>query len=572
MSVQPNLSSSKGRKACPLQEPVDLTRRVRLRRVANLFGFGGSHCWLSSATSRLQSISWAALLFEVLISGAAVRSVSVNDAWLHRSSNGELVEAANLSKLDFIAWEGPFARVLKVEGPSLVLQMGVVISACPLSVLDLSGGCCRQHHPFSLKHPTPFHALPRMFTNWVQRGSCDAPVRHAGETRWFDGWSTLLRVVDDYRTYPEHRELFLCLSARSSSFYHALGQVALRLLPALDYLRRSAHTRILATSSLMTSLLKAFGIPTRRLILWRAGVNEPGKLFFRARRVLIPPPLDELQSRAYRPRWARPLLLYMRDLILGQAARASSDTSRGVQMILVVQRAARWPDGRSKRGRALLNHEAVVGVLRELFVRGDYRQVVTFPPEPRPLIEQARQWNSAGFVLAPHGAGLTNLIFLPRHGTAGVLELRAAGHKGAVYHQLAASAAVRHEECMFHPGDVANGRQLLLDGPDANVILPVPFILHCMKGKYHSTASSTDAESEAIFSTGVWHRVDVLLRKLSSRTSAYTPSTMFASQAMVQCLRLCASGPRCGQRPQAVACIDAALSNNQANISVPGLP
>ena len=116
---------------------------------------------------------------------------------------------------------------------------------------------------------------------------------------------------------------------------------------------------------------------------------------------------------------------------------------------------------------------------------------------------------------------------------------------------------------MFHPGDVANGRQLLLDGPDANVILPVHFILHCMKGKYHSTASSTDAESEAIFSTGVWHRVDVLLRKLSSRTSAYTPSTMFASQAMVQCLRLCASGPRCGQRPQAVACIDAALSNNQ---------
>lgn len=463
-----------------------------------------------------------------------------------------------MSNIRSVAWEPPYDKLLSVSGPSLVLQMGVVITSCPLAVLDLSGGCCRPLHPFSSKRAVPFDAMPDMYKHFVQRGSCDAPVSFARVIHWLDGWSTLLRDIDDVHNYPEHRELFLCLSARSGTFYHALGQVAVRILFALSYLRRSTHTRILATGPIIADVVDALGIPIDRLILWRAGVNEPRKLLFRAQHVLIPPPLDELDTRALRPPWARPLLRRMRDIIIARATNASVSSSMGAN-VLIVQRSSQWADGTPKRGRALLNHEEVVRGLRQLFVG---RRVVTFPPASRPLLEQVRDWNAAAFVIAPHGAGLTNLLFLPLRGTVGVLELRAAGHKGAVYHQLALSAAVRHEECLFNASDVLNSRRLLLEGPDANVALPMPFILRCMQQRYGAGMTQNSPTTVgAVFSPAVFRRMESLLFTLSwqQSSSAEKQRGLFSSQQLLQCLRLCDKGPKCGHRPQAVACIDSAL-------------
>ena len=47
-----------------------------------------------------------------------------------------------------------------------------------------------------------------------------------------------------------------------------------------------------------------------------------------------------------------------------------------------------------------------------------------------PSYSQARAWSRATLAVGPHGAGLSNLIFMPRNGA--LVELRAIGRKGQV--------------------------------------------------------------------------------------------------------------------------------------------
>ena len=171
----------------------------------------------------------------------------------------------------------------------------------------------------------------------------------------------------------------------------------------------------------MPQVLEALGIDSARHVLW----GKRGQQGVRARTLLVPPGADE-----YKPHWNDELVRAMRGVMVERALNHSYEHGAASDIVLV-QRASHR-DGEPIRGRAFVNHDEILASLRHLFAG---RRVRVFPPDSMPLVEQIKVWHRAAWVLAPHGAGLTNSIFLPP-ASVGVLELRAAGRKGAVYHHL----------------------------------------------------------------------------------------------------------------------------------------
>lgn len=73
-----------------------------------------------------------------------------------------------------------------------------------------------------------------------------------------------------------------------------------------------------------------------------------------------------------------------------------------------------------------------------------------FPPEKTSLVVTARLWNRAKLAIAPHGAGLVNMIFLPPKST--VVEIIARGQTGDVYRGMAGSLGHTYVRCEYsHP-------------------------------------------------------------------------------------------------------------------------
>ena len=504
---------------CPPPAPTfDVTLQVISARLLRL----GS----SSACPRT---SWAGILFDAdTIHSEGVRSYSMYDIWVSKSlpSGGTLLPARNLSghltaPSGPIDWTPPLDHLLRIDGPTLVFDRGLVLTKCPLAVIDVSGGCCRKPLPFDARRPAPFAAVQHIHDRWAVPGQCDEPVSFAGKQTWREGWGRLLRRVD---SYPEHDEIFLCLSARSSSYYHALGDTAPRLIYALAHLRAHPDVRIVAASSFTAEVLAALGISPARLLLFSLYDGHPtadSPTAFRARGLLVPPAIDHWSTAHLRPRgWGGGLLRAMRDAIVYSATRTSYAHAHAASDVVLAQRATsrvvRKKSGRRivYPNRALLNHDEIERLLRRLFAP---RRVRIFPPSGMPLLAQARMWRHAAFALSPHGAGLTNLIFMPPPpaSSAGVLELRQAGHSGAVYHTLGGMARVRHEECIYNTSDAEGMDNVSMSlAGDANVRLPPAFLLRCLRDKYTHARGHEPSAGRAVdlFTPTVWARVETLLR------------------------------------------------------------
>lgn len=515
--------------------------------------------------------AWKPLLFAAPDDSVALFSVA--NVWgmpsrLPRAPYARLVDYS--AARDGTLPESPFRSVIELTGPSLSLKNGLVLLAMPtapreastsrgttsgsartakLAVIDVAGGCCRKGHAFHATKVAPFRDIPAMLgfaSSAAERREAaglraPAPMaaRAGGRSslapmRWQKqlqepatgakpaaGWGSLTRAMAAHpERYPEHALVYHAISARSTTFFHALATSAPKLLLALPLLRdRASNVTILVSGPIMPSVVRAFGIDPARLLLWY-GPATGELLAVRARRLLVPAGLDDLPKSLLSPPGPRPLMhaarQLMRSLIVEHSMMAkdhsmAKEPARGVvsggvgggvrhtarydQMrgkhILVVRREAfrghtpeyclrhgyRPPCGHP--GRAVLNHDELLAALREAFPGWP---VVDFSPEPRAIEEQVRLWAEAALVIAPHGAGLTNLLFLPPRGC--VLEFRAKGRKGAVYKGLGLSIGTRHEECVFDHTHVANAHALRRNGPDMNVLLPMPYVFGCLRERF----------------------------------------------------------------------------------------
>ena len=69
-----------------------------------------------------------------------------------------------------------------------------------------------------------------------------------------------------------------------------------------------------------------------------------------------------------------------------------------------------------------------------------------WPPKGT-LVQAMEEWSTSDVLVAPHGAGTTNVIFMPAD--SAVIEIIAAGQKGRVYGSLALAMGHRHSYCTY---------------------------------------------------------------------------------------------------------------------------
>jgi len=161
----------------------------------------------------------------------------------------------------------------------------------------------------------------------------------------------------------------------------------LDVLPRIELLRRSKidfaeidYFYIDDRLPFQQETLQILGIPTAKFL------RSDRFLHFQARKLIAP---SYPGSVAWMPKWT---CEFLRNHFLGQATATTSSGDR-----LYISR-------RSATNRRIVNEDVVI----ERLIQVGF-QVVTF--EQCSVIEQAVLMSTAKVVIAPHGGGLTNLVF-----------------------------------------------------------------------------------------------------------------------------------------------------------------
>ena len=161
---------------------------------------------------------------------------------------------------------------------------------------------------------------------------------------------------------------------------------------------------MLHTSLFVEQLLQATG-------LFGRGVHMDASSVF-ARRLTVPPSMTFSAAHA-------PLVLHS----LAEACLAGiAPAPPSAPALLVVRRSALGVSG----GRAVLNHDELLLGLKQRLPDANIEE---YPPGAT-LTAAARQWRRAQLAICPHGAGCTNMLFMPRHST--VVEILHHHQKGRV--------------------------------------------------------------------------------------------------------------------------------------------
>ncbi len=121
--------------------------------------------------------------------------------------------------------------------------------------------------------------------------------------------------------------------------------------------------------------------------------------------------------------------------------------------------------------RRIWNELELENALHELGFRTLYLETM-------PLMEQIANFASACLIVAPHGAGLSNLVFAPRH--AALLELFAPAYVNECYRHIASLLGIRYSRLNGQPAGKINRLHLEREDftvPVSEVLRWVEFIL-----------------------------------------------------------------------------------------------
>ena len=362
----------------------------------------------------------------------------------------EAADEALAAELSRSARGSAFLAAVSVDHPCIVLpSYGIVIVASsPPIILDLAGGCCRPSAPIQREQLVQAHKakLGKAWWQslWVRTGSLLA----------------LANEVTD-RTVV-HRWLLPVFHAHSSSFFHAFAECGYKLMWSLRLLRTHPEIRVMHGSKFVGELLGILGLPDR-------GFHASGLNPAFAGRLSMPPSLT-----ADYPLYAGPAMRSLAGAVRALSGLRSATKPSPVPSapaVLIVRRGA----GARHGGRAMLNHDELVLGLRQLLP-----STVTlkeFPPEGMPIVAAASVWSQAHVAICPHGAGCTNMIFMPTNST--IFEIIADGQTGRVYQGLAVSLGHRYVECLYNRA-VARARSQLgfaRNSPYTSFVLGVPWLL-----------------------------------------------------------------------------------------------
>jgi hypothetical protein len=97
-------------------------------------------------------------------------------------------------------------------------------------------------------------------------------------------------------------------------------------------------------------------------------------------------------------------------------------------------------------GRALLNHDELMFTLRYVLLDMSVT-LAEWPPTGTTLKQAVKVWSEIDTVIAPHGAGLTNMLFLPPGST--VIEIVAKGQRGLVYGTMSRLLGHKYTTCEY---------------------------------------------------------------------------------------------------------------------------
>ena len=343
-----------------------------------------------------------------------------------------------------------FLAAVSVDHPCIVLpSYGIVIVASsPPIILDLAGGCCRLKPPIQREQLVQAHKA-KLGNAWWQ-------------SKWVRTGS-LLALADEVtdRTVV-HRWLLPVFHSHSSSFFHAFAECGYKLMWSLRLLRTHPEIRVMHASKFVGELLGILGLPDR-------GFQASGFNPAFAGRLSMPPSLT-----ADYPLYAGPAMRSLAGAVRALSGLRSATKPSPVPSapaVLIVRRGA----GARHGGRAMLNHDELVVGLRQLLP-----PTVTlkeFPPEGMPIVTAASVWSQAHVAICPHGAGCTNMVFMPPNSS--IFEIIADGQKGRVYQGLAASLGHRYVKCLYNI-TVARARSQLgfaRNSPYSSFVLDVPWLL-----------------------------------------------------------------------------------------------
>ena len=348
-----------------------------------------------------------------------------------------------------------------------------------LTVLDLSGGCCR--------------ALPPLGATAALRAGLSPgrqpAVRKLGE------------LVDEAMHATEHEWIYTCMQSHGSTYFHGLAEGAPRVLWGVQLLRSNPQVRVLSSAKSVRILLDVLRLPGRAMAF-------DGRAMY-ARKVTIP----QYGGAAFnhdRLLWDA----FLRAVRVEVARQASPSPGAGqLQLpqqsgashsLLVVRRSAAV----KKNGRAMLNHDEVMSVVRHILSPSKMvtpQMPLVEWPAAATLQEAAITWGEAHLVIAPHGAGGTNIIFMP--GGSTYVEILASDQRGRVYGTLAHALGVRYVSCVYDRND-PRFRPVLADRMvNDNFVVDVRWLLRCMRTQLNVTRGHKDSPLTKLS----WSAIDNLL-------------------------------------------------------------
>ena len=320
---------------------------------------------------------------------------------------------------------------------------GVVLVASPPLVLDLAEGCCRPPAPL------PAGKLPRAY------GLITGKAQRNRLPRWIRIGRLHLLADEVHEDTVEHEWLLHLFHSHSSSYHHAITECGQKLMWTRGLLLAQPEVKVLHDSIFVDQLLAAAGLVGR-------GVRVRFRSVF-ARRLTVPPSMNVSGAHV-------PLVLHS---LAGACMAAIAPAPAGQPALLVVRRSTLAHDG----GRGMLNHDELLLALRQRLPDANIEE---YPPTAT-LTAAARQWSRARMAICPHGAGCTNMLFMPRHST--VVEVLHYEQRGRVYVTLARNLGHRYVELKYNRTEARGRSQLEFArrAPYTSFVLDVPKLLDLLQ-------------------------------------------------------------------------------------------